>query len=75
MSVLIDSLKKQNSMLQSEVERFAVAVDDLSAKLAGACNRLRPHDPEFVATILGQEVPPSEMTPIAEGNEGQAETA
>ncbi|MDX3929236.1 MAG: hypothetical protein QHC90_25970 [Shinella sp.] len=40
MSVLIDSLKAQNAFLQSEVERFAKAVDNLAAQLAEVQDRL-----------------------------------
>ncbi|MCI9864871.1 hypothetical protein RHIZ_02810 [Rhizobium skierniewicense] len=57
MSVLVDSLKKQNAFLQDEVERFGRSVDSLSARLADALNRLREHDPVYVAQALGEAVP------------------
>lgn len=34
MSVYADSLKKQNAFLQTEIERYANAVDNLSVQLA-----------------------------------------
>lgn len=57
MSVLVDSLKKQNAFLQDEVERFGRSVDSLSARLADALNRLREHDPVYVAQALGEPLP------------------
>jgi len=45
MSVIIDSLKKQNAFLQGEVERFAKAVDDLANQLADAQSRLSQYEP------------------------------
>lgn len=57
MSVLVDSLKKQNAFLQDEVERFGRSVDSLSARLADALTRLREHDPVYVAQALGEPVP------------------
>lgn len=57
MSTLADSLKKQNAMLQGEVERFAAAVDSLSAQLSEAYSVLRQHDPVYVAGKLGEDLP------------------
>lgn len=56
MSVLVDSLKRQNALLQEEWERFGRSVDSLSARLADALNRLRVHDPVYVAQALGETV-------------------
>ena len=58
----INSLKSQTAFLQGEVERFANAVDNLSRQLAAALNRLKPHDPEFVASIVGDE--PGEVASV-----------
>lgn len=58
----INSLKSQNASLQAEVERYATAVDNLSHQLAAALNRLKAHDPEFVASIVGEE--PGEKVPV-----------
>jgi chaperonin cofactor prefoldin len=33
MTVLVDSLKKQNEFLKAEIERFAQAIDNLAAQL------------------------------------------
>ncbi|WP_320188906.1 hypothetical protein RMS29_028270 (plasmid) [Agrobacterium rosae] len=57
MSVLVDSLKRQNALLQEEVERFGRSVDSLSARLADALTRLRVHDPVYVAQALGEPLP------------------
>lgn len=51
---IISSLKSQNAFLQGEIERFATAVDNLSQQLADALNRLKPHDAEFVAAVIGE---------------------
>ncbi len=59
---IINSLKSQNAFLQGEIERFATAVDNLSQQLAAALNRLKPLDPEFVASIVGEE--PGEKVPV-----------
>lgn len=47
MSVIIDSLKKQNTFLQGEVERFANAVDNLAQQLSEALDRLKQYEPEL----------------------------
>ena len=49
MSVLIDSLKAQNAFLQSEVERFAKAVDSLASQLAQAQERLAGFEPSVAS--------------------------
>lgn len=41
MSTLTESLKKQNEFLQTEVERFANAIDSLAAQLVDAQNQLK----------------------------------
>jgi cell division septum initiation protein DivIVA len=41
MSTLAESLKKQNELLQGEVERFANAVDGLAAQLVEAQNQIK----------------------------------
>ncbi|CAN7432613.1 hypothetical protein LJR251_002759 [Rhizobium rhizogenes] len=41
MSTLSESLKKQNELLQGEVERFANAIDSLAAQLVDAQNQLK----------------------------------
>jgi hypothetical protein len=59
-SVIIDSLKKQNAFLQGEVERFANAVDNLSMRLDAALKQLQAYEaPEA-------DIDTSAMTP-AEG--------
>jgi len=70
---IINSLKSQNAFLQAEVERFAAAVDNLSQQLADALNRLKPHDPDFVAAMVGEE--PGEKVPvvIVDGDADDAE--
>lgn len=62
MSTIADSLRKQNTMLQGEVERFAAAVDNLSAQLSEAYAVLRRYDPAYVAVKLGEEMPASADT-------------
>lgn len=59
---IINSLKSQNAFLRGEIERFATAVDNLSQQLADALNRLKPHDPGFFASIVGEE--PGEKVPV-----------
>ena len=68
---IISSLKSQNAFLQAEAERFATAVDHLSQQLAAALNRLNPHDPEFVAAMMGNE--PGEKVPAVLGDGDTAE--
>ncbi|NVP54454.1 hypothetical protein [Mycoplana rhizolycopersici] len=58
----INSLKSQNASLQAEVERYATGIDKLSQQLAAALNRLKAHDPEFVASIVGED--PGENVPV-----------
>lgn len=53
MSSLTESLKKQNEFLQSEVERFAKAVDSLAAQLVEARNQIK-----------ALEEPQSEVVPV-----------
>ncbi|MDE1991666.1 MAG: hypothetical protein KGI75_04150 [Rhizobiaceae bacterium] len=58
MSVIIDSLKKQNTFLQGEIERFATAVDELAARLASTQAQLAAHQPqpEFVPASTDNDV-------------------
>lgn len=75
MSTMIDSLKKQNAMLQGEVERFATAVDNLSAQLSEAYSILREHEPAFVAAKLGEEMQAVGETVAPVGNRKQRRVA
>lgn len=54
MSTLVNALKEQNDLLERQVETYAAAVDNLAAKLTDAYARLRPHDPDYVAGMLGE---------------------
>lgn len=75
MSTIVDSLKKQNAMLQGEVERFAGAVDSLSAKLSDAYGLLRPHEPAYVAAMLGEDMPEPGAAEPAPGDRKQRRAA
>jgi len=59
---LIRSLKSQNAALQGEIERLAIGIDNLSQQLADALNLLKPHHPEFVASIVGEDT--GEKVPV-----------
>lgn len=55
MSVLVDSLKKQNEFLQAEVERFAQAIDDLAAQLAQTRAELKAKQEAEIAPEMASD--------------------
>lgn len=54
MSVLVTTLKNRIAYLENENDGLARAVDGISSRMAEALERLRPHDPEFVAQQLDE---------------------
>lgn len=63
MSQAVQALSEQNDLLRQQVTRYAVSTDTIAARLADALQRLRPHDPEYVANALGEAVSEPSMTP------------
>ncbi|CAN7338127.1 hypothetical protein LJR251_001876 [Rhizobium rhizogenes] len=67
MSTLAESLKKQNGLLQGEVERFANAVDSLAAQLVDAQNQLK------ALQAVQPEIAPTENSVLIDGEVVDAE--
>lgn len=61
MSTLVNSLKGRISFLEQENETLARAVDNVSAAYSTALERLRQHEPEFVADVLGTNRPAAQL--------------
>jgi chaperonin cofactor prefoldin len=66
MTVLVDSLKKQNEFLQAEVERFANAVDDLAQRLAQVSAQLEAKDQADNSLGAGSEATEAIIPPAAQ---------
>jgi hypothetical protein len=67
MSTLINTLKGRISYLERENETLASAVDNVSQAYATTLEKLRPHDPDYVAKALGQ-VPDEDHSDTGKGS-------
>lgn len=66
-------MQKRLEQARAEADEMARIADVIANNFAVALNKLKPHDPEFVAQMTGEEYNPEPLSPSEEPTEAPAD--